>query len=338
MSMLVTGGAGFIGSHFVRGMIDAGKKVVVLDKLTYAGNMDNLKEVTESAAKAANFRFYRGDICNGEFVDHIMQAEEVKAIVNFAAESHVDRSIMSADTFIDTDIKGTFVLLEAARKFRVAKFVQISTDEVYGAIAEGSFGETDALNPRNPYSASKAGADRLAYSYFVTHGVPVLITRASNNYGPNQYPEKMLPLFVTNAMDDQKLPVYGDGLQVRDWLFVGDHCEAISFLLENGQEGEVYNVGGGNEKTNLETIEIFLDELGKPRSLIEHVKDRPGHDRRYSLDCAKIHELGWEPRTPYEEGLRSTVRWYVENEWWWRKLKDESYWEYYKRQYDTRLG
>lgn len=332
MSYLVTGGAGFIGSHFARRLAKRGERVVVYDKLTYAGNLDNLAEV----ADLDEFRFYRGDIANEEFVDHVVQTEGVKTIVNFAAESHVDRSIMSAGEFIDTDIKGAFVLLEVARRRGVERFVQISTDEVYGVAAERSFSEQDVLNPRNPYSASKAGADRLAYSYYVTHDVPVIVTRASNNYGPNQYPEKMLPLFTSNAIDDRPLPVYGDGRQVRDWLYVEDHCAAIELLIEKGELGEVYNIGGNNERENIELVRLILDELGKPDSLIEHVEDRKGHDRRYSLDCTKIEQLGWSPAKPFEEGIRGTVRWYAENQDWWRKLKDEDYWDYYRRQYGSR--
>ncbi len=332
MSYLVTGGAGFIGSHFARRLAKAGQKVVVYDKLTYAGNLDNLADV----ADLPNFCFYRGDICNDEFVDHVVKAEHVSVMVNFAAESHVDRSILSAGEFIDTDVKGTFVLLEVARRHDVGKFVQISTDEVYGVATERGFTEEDPLNPRNPYSASKCGADRLAYSYWVTHGVPVIITRASNNYGPNQYPEKMLPLFTTNAIDDRKLPVYGDGKQVRDWLHVEDHCAAIELLIEKGTEGEVYNIAGGNERENIELVELILQETGKGHDLIEHVRDREGHDRRYSLDSTKLRALGWEPQMPFEEGIRRTVRWYMANLDWWRSLKDEGYWDYYKRQYGGR--
>jgi dTDP-glucose 4,6-dehydratase len=267
-----------------------------------------------------------------------VKEDAVDTVVNFAADSHVDRSIMDAGAFIDTDMKGVFVLLEVARYQGIKKFIQISTDEVYGTITEGSFNETDAINPRNPYAASKAGGDRLAYSYWVTHGMPVIITRACNNYGPNQYPEKLVPLFITNAIEDKKLPLYGDGAQVRDWLHVKDHCEAIDFLIKQGKDGEVYNIGADNEHTNIETTHLILDELRKPQSLIEHVLDREGHDRRYSLDSTKIRRLGWQPRIKYEEGIRNTVRWYVENEDWWRKIKTGEFLEYYKRQYEHRMA
>ena len=333
MNWLVTGGAGFIGSHFVKYLL--GKypacRVINLDKLTYAGNLDNLRDVQENP----RYCFVRGDIADAGVVEKIM-GEGVDAIVNFAAETHVDRSIGDADDFIRTDIYGAFVLLEAARKHGVRRFIQISTDEVYGSIEEGSFRETDPLMPRNPYSASKAGADRLAYSYWATHGVPVIITRASNNFGPNQYPEKVIPLFVTNALRDIPLPLYGDGLNIRDWLYVRDHCEAIDFIAERGESGEVYNIGGGNELTNIELTHFILDYLGKPRSLIKRVKDRKGHDRRYSLDCSKLKKLGWSPRTEFESAMRETIDWYANNEWWWEKLKSGEYLDYYRKQYVER--
>lgn len=337
MSILVTGGAGFIGSHFARMMVNQHKQTTVLDKLTYAGNMENLREITDDLHKSKYFKFYKGDICNKELVKHIAKEDAVDTIVNFAADSHVDRSIMDAGDFIDTDMKGVYVLLEVARNHGVKKFIQISTDEVYGTIHEGSFKETDPINPRNPYAASKAGGDRLAYSYWVTYGVPVIITRACNNYGPNQYPEKLVPLFITNAIENKKLPLYGDGMQVRDWLHVKDHCEAIDFLIRHGKHGEVYNISANNEHTNIETTRLILDELRKPQSLIERVLDREGHDRRYSLDSTKTRQLGWQPKIKYEEGIRSTVRWYIENEDWWRKIKTGEFLEYYKRQYEHRM-
>lgn len=337
MSTLVTGGAGFIGCHFTKMMVNQYKQTIVLDKLTYAGNMDNLREITDDSHKSKYFKFYKGDICDKKLVEHIVKEDAVDTVVNFAADSHVDRSIMDAGAFIDTDMKGVYVLLEAARNQGIKKFIQISTDEVYGAIPEGSFRETDPINPRNPYAASKAGGDRLAYSYWITYELPVIITRACNNYGPNQYPEKLVPLFITNAIENKKLPLYGDGLQVRDWLHAKDHCEAIDFLIRHGKDGEVYNISADNEHTNIETTHLILDELRKPQSLIEHVLDREGHDRRYSLDSTKLRKLGWQPKIKHEEGIRDTVRWYVENEDWWRKIKTGEFLEYYKRQYEHRM-
>ncbi len=333
MRLLVTGGAGFIGSNFIRRCLRRGTatELVNLDKLTYAGNLDNLKEV----ARDPRYRFVRGDIADAELVNRLA-AERFDAIVNFAAETHVDRSIGDAGDFIRTDVYGTFVLLEAARRHKVGRFIQISTDEVYGSIENGSFRETDPLMPRNPYAASKAGADRLAYSYWATYRLPVVITRASNNFGPYQYPEKVIPLFVTNALDDIPLPLYGDGMNVRDWLFVDDHCAAVEFLLEKGADGEVYNIGGGNELPNAELTRIILDCLGKPASLIKRVKDRQGHDRRYSLDCGKLRALGWAPRAGFAEAIRETIDWYAKNDWWWRPLKSGEYLDYYRRQYVDR--
>jgi len=336
-TILVTGGAGFIGSHFVRMLVREGKRAVVLDKLTYAGNPENLADVRRGRFSRL-MSFYQGDICNAEIVEHIFRKECIGAVVNFAAESHVDRSLLSAAPFIDTDVRGVYVLMEAARRHGLERFVQISTDEVYGSIAEGSFKETDVLNPRNPYSASKAGGERLAYSYWASYGVPVVITRACNTYGPNQYPEKVLPLFTTNAIDGEPLPLYGDGGQVRDWLHVSDHCRAILFLMEDGEAGEVYNVSAGYERTNLELTRLILAELGKPESLIRHVEDRPGHDRRYSLDSSRIRALGWRPKVSWQTGIRRTVRWYARNESWWRPIKSGEFREYYLRQYGGRLG
>lgn len=338
MSILITGGAGFIGSHFTRLMVNQGRRVVVLDKLTYAGNLENLKDVTEDSKKSKLFKFYKGDICNQELVEHIFSEENIDALINFAAESHVDRSISSAGNFIDTDMKGVFVLLEASRSFSVKKFIQISTDEVYGTAYQGAFKETDALNPSNPYSASKAGGDRLAYAYWVTYRLPIIITRASNNYGPNQHPEKFIPLFITNALDDKELPLYGDGKQVRDWVHVEDHCAAIDFLMGHGKDGEVYNIGGGNERYNIDTAHLILDELKKPRSLIEHVKDREGHDRRYALDCTKLMSLGWKPQINFENGLKDTIHWYTNNQAWWKRIKNGEFMEYYDKQYGHRFA
>jgi dTDP-glucose 4,6-dehydratase len=320
-TILVTGGAGFIGSNFIHYLaaVHPDWNVINLDKLTYAGNPANLAGVDERP----QYRFVKGDIADRELVGPLVAESDF--VVNFAAETHVDRSIHDAGDFILTDVFGTFVLLEAFRAAeRPKRFVQISTDEVYGAIERGSAKETDALAPRNPYAASKAGADRLAYSYYITYGVPVIVTRASNNYGPRQYPEKVIPLFVTNALEDKPLPLYGDGLQVRDWLHVEDHCRALDLVLEKGEDGETYNVGGEHELENLELTRRVLGILGKPESLIEHVKDRPGHDRRYSLDTEKLRALGWKPEVPFEAGLRSTVDWYRNNPDWWMPIKNQS--------------
>jgi dTDP-glucose 4,6-dehydratase len=320
-SILVTGGAGFIGSNFIHYLAahHPDWKILNLDKLTYAGNLENLHEIKDRPG----YRFVQGDIADRECVAPLM--DECDYVVNFAAETHVDRSIHDAGDFIRTDVYGTFVLLEAFRASgRPKRFIQISTDEVYGVIETGSARETDPIAPRNPYSASKAGADRLAYSYFVTYGVPVIVTRASNNYGPRQYPEKVIPLFVTNAFEDKPLPLYGDGLQVRDWLHVEDHCRAIDLLLREGVLGETYNIGGGHELSNLELTRKVLRILRKPESLVAHVTDRPGHDRRYSLDTAKLKALGWAPTVPFDEGLCATVDWYRENPGWWQRIKNGS--------------
>ena len=338
MKVLVTGGCGFIGSNFIRHLLDsrgASVSVVNLDKLTYAANPANLADVEGRP----NYRFVKGDIADPDAVRGAM--EGCDAVVNFAAETHVDRSLLGDASFIETDVRGVFVLLEEARRRGgIAKFIQISTDEVYGSIAEGSFHEGSPLNPRNPYAASKAGGDRLAYSYWASYGLPVVITRASNNYGPYQYPEKLIPLFVTNAIDGEPLPLYGDGRNVRDWLFVRDHAAAIDFLLEAGEPGETYNVAGGNEAENIEITRRVLAILGKPETLIRFVDDRPGHDRRYSLDAGKLARLGFRSTTPFEEGLEETVRWYRDREDWWRpvKEKDSAYREFYRGQYGDRLA
>ncbi|KAA3617959.1 MAG: dTDP-glucose 4,6-dehydratase [Calditrichaeota bacterium] len=327
---LVTGGAGFIGSNYVRNLLEKEQDVSItnLDKLTYAGNLDNLKDLEGNS----RHKFIKGDIGDESLVDELVREADI--VINFAAESHVDRSIGSPDDFITTDIFGTFVLLEASRKHGVEKFIQISTDEVYGSTEGASFVENDPLMPSSPYSASKAGADRLAYSYFVTYDVPVIITRCSNNYGPFQYPEKLIPLFVTNAMDDKQLPIYGDGLNVRDWIHVVDHNDAVDFLIEKGTLGEVYNIGGGNERTNLDITAIILEKLGKPESLKNYVEDRLGHDRRYSVNCSKINALGWQPKHEFTEGIRETIQWYEDNRWWWERIKSGEYLEYYKAQYE----
>jgi dTDP-glucose 4,6-dehydratase len=336
LKILVTGGCGFIGSAFIRNVLKGreGVSIVNLDKLTYAGNPRNVAEVADSPA----YRFVLGDICDPAAVAEAMSGCEV--VVNFAAETHVDRSLLGDASFIDTDVKGVFVLLEEAKRIGVKKFVQISTDEVYGSIESGSFTEESKLTPRNPYSASKAGGDRLAYSYWASYGVPVVITRASNNYGPYQYPEKLIPLFVTNALDGLPVPLYGDGRNVRDWLHVDDHAAAVEFLIERGEPGEVYNVAGGNETENIEITKRILEILGKPESLIRRVVDRTGHDRRYSLDAKKLARVGFSPKHRFEDALESTVAWYVDHPEWWRPIKDHDphYRDYYKTQYEQRLG
>jgi len=335
VEVLVTGGAGFIGSNFVHYALEAHEdwRVTTLDKLTYAGRRENLQDLDGHPRHV----FVHGDIADAGVSGPLVERAEI--VVHFAAETHVDRSIMSAGDFIRTDVEGTFVLLEAARRAKgLRRFVQISTDEVYGSVPTGASVETDELKPRNPYAASKAGADRLAYSYWATYGLPVLVTRASNNYGPYQFPEKVIPLFATNALDDIPVPLYGDGRNVRDWLHVRDHCRAVDLLLDQGTDGEVYNIGGGNDVMNVDLTHRILDALGKPRSLIRPVADRPGHDRRYCLDTTKLRGLGWQPLVPFEDGLRETVDWYRANEWWWRPIKeqDPAFREYYKQQYERR--
>ena len=332
VNVLVTGGAGFIGSNFVRWAHRAHEdwQITTLDKLTYAGRLENLRELMNDP----RHRFVRGDIADAAIAAPLVRASNI--VVHFAAETHVDRSILAAGEFIHTDVFGTFVLLEAARQAPDLRcFVQISTDEVYGSVATGHSREADELRPRNPYSASKAGADRLAYSYFATYDVPVIITRASNNYGPNQFPEKVIPLFITNAIDQLPLPLYGDGLNVRDWLHVLDHCRGIDLLIQRGQAGEVYNIGGGNEVRNVDLTHRILDLTGRPASLIRPVADRLGHDRRYALDTSKLRGLGWTPEIEFEAGLAATVDWYRANEWWWRPVKeqDPAFRAYYETQY-----
>jgi len=335
VEVLVTGGAGFIGSNFVRHALrtHADWHVTTLDKLTYAGRRENLHDVIDDPRHT----FVHGDIADAPVSGPLVEGADI--VVHFAAETHVDRSIMAAGEFIRTDVEGTFVLLEAARRAtHLRRFVQISTDEVYGSVPTGASTETDELKPRNPYAASKAGADRLAYSYWATYGTPVIVTRASNNYGPYQFPEKVIPLFVTNAIDDIPVPLYGDGRNVRDWLHVDDHCRAIDLLIERGVDGEVYNIGGGNDVMNVELTHRILELLDKPQSLIKPVADRPGHDRRYCLDTAKLRGVGWTPQVPFDAGLRDTIEWYRRNEWWWRpiKEKDPAFQAYYKAQYEKR--
>lgn len=330
--MLVTGGAGFIGSNFARMALkefEPRHRVVVLDKLTYAGNLENL----EQCRYDSDFEFVHGDICDKRLVRDVFQRYHIDYVINFAAETHVDRSIGSPEEFIKTDVIGTHVLLEASREQGIERYLQVSTDEVYGSIDVGSFTEKSPLNPSSPYSSSKAGGDLLARSYHVTYGMPVLITRSSNNYGPNQYPEKLIPLFITNAIEDKPLPLYGDGLNVRDWIFVEDNCHGIFHVLLNGILGEIYNLCGDYEKTNIDISRCILDILNKPKSLIFPVDDRPGHDRRYSITAVKVKTLGWRPRTSFEEGLRRTVEWYRNNPEWWMKIKSGEFKEYYLRQY-----
>ncbi len=332
MRILVTGGAGFIGSNFVHWTLHhhPDDVVVNIDKLTYAGNLENLADLEGDARHS----FVRGDICDEETVQQAMGGAE--AVVNFAAESHVDRSIQSAGAFIDTDVKGVYALLEAARKQGIARFLHVSTDEVYGSIEQGSFRETDPLNPSSPYSASKAGGELMARAYAHTYGYQILITRGSNTYGPYQYPEKVIPLFITNLIEGQQVPLYGDGLNVRDWLYVDDHCSGIDTVLRKGTLGEVYNIGGDQERTNLELTHKLLDLVGKGKEMIRYVTDRPGHDRRYSIDTAKARALGWRPQVGFEDGLARTVAWYREHESWWRRIKDGSYKEYYRQMYHNR--
>lgn len=329
MRLLITGGCGFIGSNFIRHVLRAHPEdsVINLDKLTYAGNPANVRDVEGDA----RYTFVHGDICDAETVDRA--AKHVDVIINFAAETHVDRSLLDPGAFIKTDVDGTRVLLEAARRYGHHRYIQISTDEVYGSTLGAPFVETDLLHPSSPYAASKAGGDLMTLAYGTTYGVPVIITRASNNFGPYQYPEKLIPLFITNAIDDQPLPLYGDGLNVRDWLAVEDHCEAVDLVLRRGKVGEIYNVGGGNERNNLDITEAILRALKKPRSLIQPVADRPGHDRRYALNAEKLAALGFRPRRRFEDALAATIDWYRANETWWRPIKSGEFRTYYEKQY-----
>lgn len=335
-NLLVTGGAGFIGSNFVAYMLEkyADYHLIVYDKLTYAGRLENLDRV----AAHPHYHFVRGDICDAALVRDTIRTFHIDTIVNFAAETHVDRSIFDPGAFIETDVRGTYVLLEAARDFKLERYHQVSTDEVYGHIPAGQRSrETDPMLPRSPYAASKAGAEHLVYAYHITYGVPTTVTRGSNNIGPFQYPEKAVSLFATNAIDDQPLPIYGDGLQVRDYQYVLDHCEAIDVVLHRGHIGEAYNVGTEIETRNIDMAHKLLDILGKPYSLLQYVTDRAGHDRRYALDCSKLRALGWVSRHTFDAALEQTVRWYVDNPQWWRPLKSGEYLDYYRRQYIERL-
>ncbi|WP_018753869.1 dTDP-glucose 4,6-dehydratase [Paenibacillus sanguinis] len=337
MKLLVTGGAGFIGSNFVLYMLDQHPEyqIINVDALTYAGNLENLK----SAEGNTNYTFHKADITDAPAMNELV-SQGVDVIVNFAAESHVDRSILEPDVFVKTNVLGTQVLLEAARQHGVKKFVQVSTDEVYGTLGEtGLFTEETPLTPNSPYSASKAGGDLLVRAYHETFGLSVNITRCSNNYGPYQFPEKLIPLMISKALADEALPVYGDGLNIRDWLYVEDHCSAIDLVIHQGRDGEVYNIGGNNERTNLHIVKTILEQLGKPESLIKFVQDRPGHDRRYGIDPTKtMTELGWKPKHSFETGIQETIRWYLDNREWWTRIQSGAYQEYYVKQYGERLG
>lgn len=334
MRLLVTGGAGFIGSNFIRYIFrqHTDWHVTNLDKLTYAGNLENLKDI----AQQPGYSFVKGDIADRELVDRILQTD-YNVIINFAAESHVDRSILDASPFVDTNVRGTQVLLEGAREHRVGLYLQVSTDEVYGSRESGYFTESSPLDPSSPYSASKAAADLLCLAYCKTHGLPALITRCTNNYGPYQFPEKLIPLVITNALEKKTIPVYGDGQNRRDWIYVEDHCRSLEMVMLNGKPGQIYNIAGGQEKTNLELIKMLLGTMGQSESLITFVKDRPAHDRRYAIDCRKItQELGWKPLHTFEKAMSDTADWYLKNEVWWRRIKSGEYKDYYERMYSSR--
>lgn len=336
MTILVTGGAGFIGSNFILYMLHKHPeyRIVNVDKLTYAGNLENLEGVENNP----RYMFHQGDICDRSLVEELLQQYRIETVVNFAAESHVDRSIHGASEFVRTNIVGTNVLLEIAKEHPLKKFVQISTDEVYGSLgAEGTFTETTPLHPNSPYAASKASADMLVLAYHHTFGLPVVVTRCSNNYGQYQFPEKLIPLMIANAMSNKSLPVYGDGMNVRDWIHVTDHCAAVDAVLHHGAIGQVYNIGGNSERANLDLVKLILRHLGKPESLIAFVKDRPGHDRRYAIDSTKIQkELGWKPQYGFEQGLKETIEWYQKHQSWWKRIVSGEYQQYYKKMYDER--
>ncbi len=335
-NILVTGGAGFIGSNFLKYLLlDKNAKdldIINLDLLTYSGNLDNLIDIDGYS----NYSFIKGDICDSELVSRIIIENKIDAIINFAAESHVDRSIIDSTPFLHTNVGGTLCLLDNARKYGIKKFLQISTDEVYGSLgAKGSFKEDSLVKPNSPYSASKAAADHFVMSYYKTFDLPVLITRCSNNYGPNQFPEKLIPLMILNAMEDKKLPVYGKGLNVRDWIYVSDHCRAIWEVFNNGKFGQVYNIGGNSEMTNLQVIDNILHIMGKDNSLIEFVTDRPGHDLRYAMDISKISkELGWSPSVSFSDGIKKTVDWYIDNSLWYENIRNGEYLNYYKENFE----
>jgi len=333
VNILVTGGAGFIGANYVRWLLDnSDDRVVNLDALTYAGNLENLADVQEDP----RYRFVRGDIRDADLVHRVLQDERIEAVVHFAAESHVDRSIEGPRIFLETNVLGTGVLLDAARRAGVARFVQVSTDEVYGSLGpdDPAFTEDHLLRPNSPYSAAKASADLLCRAYHRTYGFPVLVTRCSNNYGPYQFPEKLIPLMIANALEDSPLPVYGDGRNVRDWLFVEDHCRAVDLVLRRGRPGDIYNIGGGNEMENIAIVRLLLELLGKDESLITYVTDRPGHDRRYAIDAGKLRrELGWSPAHDFSAGMEATVEWYLRHREWWQRVRSGAYRDYYDRLY-----
>lgn len=333
MKILVTGGAGFMGSNFIKYVLKYHPdfEVVNLDKLTYAGNLENLKEVEGNP----NYEFIKGDIANAADVQKAI-GEGFDKIINYAAETHVDRSILEPDAFIKTEILGTYTLLEAARKYNVAQYIQLSTDEVFGSIENGEFFENSPFEPNSPYSASKASADLLCRAYFKTYNLPIIVTHSCNFYGPNQYPEKLMPLFITNLLENKKVPVYGQGNQEREWIFTLDHCRAIDILMEKGQAGEVYNIGTGYRKPNIEITRLILKEFGFDESHIEYVKDRAGHDQRYAVNSEKLRKLGWAPSLSFDEGLRRTISWYQKNQDWWQKIKSGEYLDYYKKQYARR--
>lgn len=334
--ILITGGAGFIGSNFINYILSSRKGIFIvnLDKLTYAGNLQNLKDVE----KNSNYTFVKGDIVNDELVSYIFQKYEITHVINFAAESHVDRSILGSEIFFRTNVLGTNVLLENAKRFGIEKFIQISTDEVYGSLGpEGQFEETTPLQPSSPYAASKAAADMMALAFHHTYHVPVVITRCSNNYGPYQFPEKLIPLMIINSLNNKKLPVYGDGMNVRDWIYVIDHNKAVELVMDKGKVGEVYNIGANTEKPNIEIVKLLLKNTGKNEELIEYVKDRPGHDRRYAINSTKIkRELGWEAQHSFERAIQDTIKWYLEYEKWWKDIISGEYQNYYKLQYSSR--
>ena len=334
--ILVTGGAGFIGSNFIKYLLKETKdvKIINYDCLTYAGNLENLKEIENNP----NYKFVKGNIKNSEMLEYVLTEFEIDGIINFAAESHVDRSIDNSRPFIETNIGGTLNILEAIKKLKIKNFVQVSTDEVYGSLGEtGLFTESTPLSPNSPYSASKASADQLCLAFNHTFGIDVKITRCSNNYGPMQFPEKLIPLMINNALEDKNLPVYGDGMNIRDWLYVDDHCSAIWTVYKKGKSGEVYNVGGNNEKANIEIVKEILKQVNKPDTLIKYVKDRPGHDKRYAIDNSKItRELGWEPKIDFENGLKMTIQWYLDNQDWSENVKSGTYLDFYNKWYGDR--